>query len=139
MSITYNSKSVSDTESFAEKLAEKYSPPHTFCLSGELGAGKTAFTRGLARGYGYEGRVISPTFTIMNIYEGKTGIYHYDLYRIADEDGLFDAGFEMPSGNAVAVLEWYDSFAYLFEGEDVTFVKITRAGDDERIIEVDDA
>ena len=136
MNTIYNSKSVSDTERFAEELTKKITPPHTYCLSGELGAGKTAFTRGLARGYGYEGRVISPTFTIMNIYEGETDIFHYDLYRIADEDELFDAGFEMPEGNSVAVIEWYDNFAYLFEGGNVTFVKISRAGDEERNIEV---
>ena len=139
MNITYNSKSVSDTESFAEKLAKKYPPPHTFCLSGDLGAGKTAFTRGLAKGYGHKGRVISPTFTIMNIYEGDINIYHYDLYRISDEDELFDAGFEFPEGKSVAVLEWYDNFAYLFEGGNITFVKITRVSDDERDIEVRDS
>ena len=136
MNTVFNSKSVSDTERFAEELATKHTPPHTFCLSGDLGAGKTAFTRGLAKGYGYVGRVISPTFTIMNIYEGDINIFHYDLYRISDEDELFDAGFEMPEGKSVAVLEWYDNFAYLFEGENATFVKITRVGDDERTIEV---
>lgn len=136
MGFTYNSESVSDTENFANELAKKYPPPHTFCLSGDLGAGKTAFTRGLAKGYGYEGRVTSPTFTIMNIYEGKTNIYHYDLYRITDENELYDIGFELPEGNSVAVLEWYDNFAYLFKGKKVTFIKITRTGDNERNIEV---
>ena len=138
MKTIYNSKSVSDTERFAEELAKKYPPPHTFCLSGDLGAGKTAFTRGLAKGYGYEGRVISPTFTIMNIYEGDIDIYHYDLYRISDEDELFDAGFETPCGKSVAVLEWYDNFAYLFKGDNITFVKIMRVSDNERDIEVSD-
>ena len=133
----YTSKSAEETEKIAEALAKQYPPPHTFCLSGELGAGKTAFTRGLAKGYGFDGRVSSPTFTIMNIYEGAIPVYHYDLYRINDEDELFDIGFEPSSEGGITVVEWYDMFKHLFESENVSFVCVSRGEDDcDRIIEI---
>ncbi len=134
----YLSQNTQDTEGFAQSLANKYPPPHTFCLKGELGAGKTALTRGLARGYGYEGRVTSPTFTIMNVYEGKTKIHHFDLYRLTDEDELFDIGFEPSEKGVITVIEWFDSFAHLFDEDRTTLIAITKDDNDEnkRQIEV---
>lgn len=125
--ISYNTK---ETESFAEELAKKFPPPHTFCLKGELGAGKTAFTRGLARGYGYGGRVTSPTFALMNVYEGKTKIHHFDLYRLSDEDELFDIGFESSEQGVITVVEWFDDFIHLFD-EDTALIIITKDDNDE--------
>lgn len=136
----YKTKSTGETEAVAQKLAKAFPPPHTFCLKGDLGAGKTAFTRGLARGYGYDGRVSSPTFTIMNIYEcGGFSINHYDLYRISDEDELKEIGFDAQAKDCITVVEWFDGFVHLFPAENTTVVTISRTEEDEnfRIIEVE--
>lgn len=132
----FRSKSTEDTEKFAASIALKYGVPHTFCLSGELGAGKTAFTRGIARGCGYDGRVSSPTFTIMNIYEGKIPVHHFDLYRLSDEEELFEIGFDPLADGVITVVEWFDGFADLFRGN-ATLVKFTKTeNENERYIEV---
>ena len=123
----YYSESVLETEKIAFEIAKKLTPPKTFCLSGDLGAGKTAFTRGLAKGYGYDARVSSPTFTIMNIYEGEIPIYHFDLYRLGDIEEVYDLGFE-PEAKSVTVAEWYEDFKEFFEGDDTVYVKIERVG-----------
>ena len=135
----YKTHNTDETIELAAKLANEYPVPHTFCLKGDLGAGKTAFTRGLAKGYGYDGRVSSPTFTIMNIYECvNTERHHYDLYRIADEDELYEIGFEAQEDNCITVVEWYDDYVHLFPKEGTTFVNIMRvdSNDDYRQIEV---
>ena len=77
---------------------------------GGLGMGKTAFTRGLARGLGCRGRVTSPTFTIVNEYDGPTPLFHFDMYRLADADALFDIGWEdyLDRGGVCAV-EWSEN------------------------------
>lgn len=132
----FYSENVEETEKIAFDLAKKTAPPCTFCLSGDLGAGKTAFTRGLAKGYGYDARVSSPTFTIMNIYEGNVPIYHFDLYRLGDIDELYDLGFE-PQMASVTVAEWYEGYEEFFEGDNILYVKIERIGfDDKRKIEI---
>lgn len=134
----YESRSVDDTEKIAEGIAKSMPPPRVFCLDGDLGAGKTAFARGLARGYGYEGRVTSPTFTIFNIYEGKTAIHHFDLYRVNSEDELFDLGFDSYLDDGIAIVEWYNKFEHLFDKNAVR-VSIKRgASETERIIEISD-
>lgn len=137
--MTYKTHNADETVALAAKLAKNSPAPHTFCLKGDLGAGKTAFTRGLAQGYGYNGRVSSPTFTIMNIYECEnTEIHHYDLYRIADEEELYEIGFEPQAENCITVVEWYDDYVHLFSKERTTFVNILRSEENEdyRQIEV---
>jgi len=72
-----------------------------------LGAGKTAFTRGLVRGLGYNGRVTSPTFTVVNEYEASIPVFHFDAYRLSGEEELYDIGFEdYLNRNGVCVIEW---------------------------------
>ncbi len=106
------SMSEEETEKIAADLAEKYGSDRTFLLFGDLGAGKTAFTRGLARGYGSTDRVASPTFTLVHEYTGNVKIYHFDLYRLLDSDELYDIGFsDYFSENTVRVIEWPDAFA----------------------------
>ena len=98
--------STDETEAFAESLAKALFPGAVVALWGGLGAGKTAFTRGLARGLGVTGRVTSPTFTLVHEHHGNPGLSHFDLYRL-DEGGLEDMGFEeYLGGSAVCAIEW---------------------------------
>ena len=96
-----------ETEALGETLARRLGPGDVVAYRGDLGAGKTAFTRGLARGLGCTGRVTSPTFTIVNEYEGRLPLFHFDLYRLEGEDALYDIGWEdyLARGGVCAV-EW---------------------------------
>ena len=127
------SHSVEETENFAYELASKISAPKVICLTGDLGAGKTAFTRGFARYFGIEKGVSSPTFIIMHRYEGSEVINHYDLYRLSDFDELLDIGFEEQIESGISIIEWPDNFME-FLPDDKIVVRITRLGDNERII-----
>lgn len=105
----YLSHSEAETEALGRRLAAVLPPGAVVAYQGGLGMGKTAFTRGLARGLGYEGRVTSPTFTIVNEYEGEGGVplFHFDLYRLEGAEDLFDIGWEdyLDRGGVCAV-EW---------------------------------
>ena len=97
-----------ETEAIGRRLAAVLAPGTVLAYRGGLGMGKTAFTRGLAAGLGYQGRVTSPTFTIVNEYEGgRLPLFHFDMYRLADADALFDIGWEdyLDRGGICAV-EW---------------------------------
>lgn len=100
--------SAEETQSFASRLAKELKPGDVLCLRGGLGAGKTAFTQGLARGLGVSEYVTSPTFTIVNVYEsGSMPLYHFDVYRIADSDEMYEIGYdEYIYGEGVSVIEW---------------------------------
>lgn len=102
------SASEQETEAIGAELARRLAPGTVVAFSGDLGAGKTAFVRGMARGLGVPVRVTSPTFTIVNEYEGgRLPLFHFDLYRIGSEDELFDIGWEdfLQRGGICAV-EW---------------------------------
>lgn len=97
-----------ETEALGARLAVKLEPGAVIAFTGDLGAGKTAFTRGLARGLGIPDRVTSPTFTIVNEYEGgRLPLFHFDMYRLEDAGDLFDIGWEdyLDRGGVCAV-EW---------------------------------
>ncbi|MCM3569900.1 tRNA (adenosine(37)-N6)-threonylcarbamoyltransferase complex ATPase subunit type 1 TsaE [Neobacillus mesonae] len=100
--ITHNSE---ETSQFAERLAALLQPGDILALEGDLGAGKTTFTKGLAKGLNIKRTVNSPTFTIIKEYKGRLPLYHMDVYRVADslEDLGFDEYFE---GDGVTVVEW---------------------------------
>ncbi len=131
------SHSPEETEKFAYDLAGKITPPRVICLTGDLGAGKTAFTRGFARYFGIEKGVSSPTFIIMHRYAGSEIINHYDLYRIADFDELLDIGFEEQIESGISIIEWPDNFMEYLP-EDKIVIKITRLSDNERLISMED-
>ena len=102
------SHSPAETEALAARLAQHLSPGDVIAYEGGLGMGKTAFTRGLARGLGYTGHVTSPTFPIVNEYEGsRLPLFHFDMYRLGGADALFDIGWEdyLDRGGVCAV-EW---------------------------------
>ena len=103
----YLSHCEAETEAAGEALAARLKAGDVVAYRGDLGAGKTAFTRGLARGLGCTGRVSSPTFTIVNEHEGRLPLFHFDLYRIGDGEELFDIGWEdyLDRGGVCAV-EW---------------------------------
>ena len=88
------SHSTEETEALGTELARSLRRGDVIAYLGDLGAGKTAFTRGLARGLGCTGRVTSPTFTIVNEYEGPIPLFHFDMYRLGDADELFDIGWD---------------------------------------------
>ena len=131
------SHSLAETEEFAFNLAKRISAPRVICLTGDLGAGKTAFTRGFARYFGIEKGVSSPTFIIMHRYMGSEIINHYDLYRISDFDELCDIGFEEQIESGISIIEWPDNFME-FLPEDKIVITITRLGENERLIVTED-
>lgn len=103
----YLSHNTEETEALGEQLAGRLHAGDVIAYLGDLGAGKTAFTRGLARGLGCTGRVTSPTFTIVNEYEGRLPLFHFDMYRLGDADELFDIGWdEYLSRGGVCAVEW---------------------------------
>ena len=104
----YVSHSEAETEDLGRRLAAVLAPGAVVAFRGGLGMGKTAFTRGLAPGLGYEGRVTSPTFTIVNEYEGgRLPLFHFDMYRLEDAGDLFDIGWEdYLDRGGVCALEW---------------------------------
>ena len=111
------SHSTQETEAIGEELAQKLRGGDVLAFTGSLGMGKTAFTRGLARGLGCRGRVTSPTFTIVNEYEGRTPLFHFDMYRLGSSDELFDIGWEdyLDRGGVCAV-EWSENVTEAMEG-----------------------
>ena len=114
----YLSRNEAETEALGARLAAVLSPGAVLAYRGGLGMGKTAFTRGLAKGLGYPGRVTSPTFTIVNEYEGgRLPLFHFDMYRLEDADALFDIGWEdyLDRGGVCAV-EWSENVADALEG-----------------------
>ena len=107
----YTSSSPEATREFARKLASFLIVGDVVLLQGDLGAGKTEFVKGLAEGLKVTERVTSPTFTLMNLYQGTMPVYHFDLYRLDDSEELINIGFEeFIGGDGVAVIEWPDLF-----------------------------
>ena len=105
--LSVETNSPEETEKFANSLASILEPGDVICLDGDLGAGKTAFTRGVARSLGIREHITSPTFTIVNEYEGKMPLYHFDVYRIEDSSEMLEIGFdEYIDGNGICVIEW---------------------------------
>ena len=122
----------------AARLAKTLAPGTLVLFSGGLGAGKTAFCEGLARGLGCTDEVSSPTFSIVNVYRGKQPLAHFDLYRIHTREDLMTAGFYdyLDEGMVVAA-EWSENFTQLFEDEDAVRVHMEYLGDNERRITVE--
>lgn len=103
----YISKSVEDTYALARKIAERLKGGEVILLNGNLGAGKTTFTKGLAKALGIDEVVTSPTFTFMKEYKGRLSLYHFDMYRAEDEDELYELGLsDYLYADGVCVIEW---------------------------------
>lgn len=134
----FHSHSEAETEAVGARLGAVLAPGAVVAYEGGLGMGKTAFTRGLAAGLGYEGRVTSPTFTIVNEYEGgRLPLFHFDMYRLNSADDLFDIGWEdYLSRNGVCAVEWSENVTDALP-EDTVWVRIARAGDTGRVITIE--
>lgn len=133
MRTSFLSRSEAETVNIADRLASRLAPGSVVLLCGELGAGKTAFVRGLVRGVeGDPDQVTSPTFTLVQEYRGRVTLYHVDLYRLqgreADDLGLE----EMMAGHAIVAIEWADMLPRPIEGAVQVSIK-DKGGDDREI------
>lgn len=130
-------KSVFETEAFAESFAKKLKTPVVVAFFGGLGMGKTAFTRGLARGLGLDCEVTSPTFALVHEYPGKTTLYHFDMYRVESWDDLYSTGFfDYYREGAVIACEWSENIENALP-ENTIKISIERGKDDnERIFKI---
>lgn len=127
----YTTRSREETAALGARLAQRLSPGAVVAFTGDLGAGKTAFVSGMAQGLGIPERVTSPTFTIVNEYEGgRLPLFHFDMYRLGSADELFDIGWEdyLARGGICAV-EWSENVTEAMEPGTIT-VSIRR-GEDE--------
>lgn len=130
-----HSRSPEETLEIARDLAAGFKGDETVFLIGELGAGKTVFTKGLASGLGLKNihQVCSPTFTLMNVYQARVPIYHFDLYRLPGSDDVLNLGFEDYLGEGVVVVEWAEKIEFPIEA---VRVFLTVEPDDRRRIEI---
>ena len=123
-----------ETEKVGQALAQVLTPGTVIAYEGDLGAGKTAFTRGLAKGLGAAEQVTSPTYTIVNEYlSGRLPLFHFDMYRLASAEDLWDIGWEdyLDRGGVCAV-EWSENVADALEG--AISVTIEKTGEESRRI-----
>jgi tRNA threonylcarbamoyladenosine biosynthesis protein TsaE len=105
--INKETHSFEETVEFGRKLGSMLKPGDIICLSGDLGTGKTALTYGIAKALEIDSYITSPTFTLVNEYQGKYPLFHFDVYRIADPDEMFDIGFEeYLNREGITVIEW---------------------------------
>ncbi len=104
--MVYKSFSPEETEKIAKTFAEDLKTGDVICLNGELGVGKTAFTKGLCDALGVTDYVTSPTYTIINRYSADIPIFHIDAYRIEDSDEMYEIGFEDCLAEGICIIEW---------------------------------
>ncbi len=132
------SRTPEETLNLAEELALSFTGElYVVALEGDLGAGKTLFAKGLARGLGVEDwyYLNSPTFTLINEYRGRLPLFHFDLYRLGDENELFDLGFsDYLSGSGVLAIEWPEKILPLLPKENLWRVHLELVGEGERRI-----
>lgn len=136
-SITTNSAEA--TEQLGERIAAQLKGGEVIALYGGMGMGKTAFTRGLARGLGIPDGVSSPTFALVHEYHGRLTVYHFDMFRVSGWDDLYSTGFfdYLDDGSAVLVIEWSENIEGAIP-ESAIRVAIERGGSDtERIFEIE--
>ncbi len=132
-------KSAAETRALGEKLAGRLQPGDVLLLEGDLGAGKSELTRGIARGLGVAETVTSPSFTILNVYEsGRCPLYHFDWYRLESSEELYELGMdEYLGGDGIAVVEWPGRCPDAVP-EGAVRIRMTAAGENERLIESDE-
>lgn len=134
----YKTESPEETEALGEQISEELSEGDCVGLIGELGSGKTHFVRGLAKGLGSKGFIKSPSFTIINIYDGgRAPLFHIDLYRISNIEEIYEAGLEeYIYGKGISVIEWADKLPSLLR-ECTMIVRFSYSGETGRTIHVE--
>ena len=133
----FTTNSPMETERIGEALGKILPAGTVLAYEGDLGAGKTAFTRGLARGLGYTEPVTSPTYTIVNEYlSGRLPLFHFDMYRLRSADDLWDIGWEdYLDRNGICAVEWSENVADAMEN--AISVRIEKTGDESRRITIE--
>ena len=129
--MVYITNSETETEALGAAFARKLPAGSVVALYGELGSGKTAFVRGMARGMGIDAAVSSPTFTIVNEYVGARSLFHFDMYRLSSAEELFDIGWEdYLARDGVCAVEWSENVRDAFVGDEyaVSFRKTAENG-----------
>ena len=135
--MTFFSNGEGETQDIGRALGSRLAPGSIVALYGDLGAGKTAFVRGLAQGLGSSARVTSPTFTIVNEYDGPVPLFHFDLYRLGGPDELFEIGWDdyLERGGIVAV-EWSENAGRALPVSAIR-VSIVKTGENSRKIDIE--
>ena len=135
--MVYITNSEAETEALGAEIAQTLPDGAVLAFYGELGSGKTAFVRGMARGMGIKALVNSPTFTIVNEYTGPRSLFHFDMYRLGSADELYDIGWEdYLSRGGVCAVEWSENVEEAFEGDEY-IVRFEKLGDNARRITVE--
>ena len=136
--MTYVTNSPAETEALGQRLAETLQPGDVIAYTGDLGAGKTAFTRGLARGLGITERITSPTFTIVNEYlGGRLPLFHFDMYRLGSSEELYEIGWEdYLNRGGICAVEWSETVAEALESPIYVKIETVPHQPDTRIISI---
>lgn len=135
----FESFSAEETYALGKKLGEEAKPGAVYCLSGDLGVGKTVFTKGFAVGLGVTDTVNSPTFTIVQVYNGRMPFYHFDVYRIEEPEEMEEIGYEdYFYGDGACMIEWAELIGELIPANavKVRISKDLQKGTDYRLITV---
>lgn len=133
----YISHSVEETEQLAMNLAEKLNGNEVIAFFGGLGMGKTAFTRGICKGLEFNDGVQSPTFSLVNQYDAKYTVYHFDMYRINTYDDLYSTGFFDYLDTGVLIIEWSENIENALP-DDYIRIKISQGeSENQRIIDIE--
>ncbi len=124
-----------ETREFGIKLGSLLKPGDVVCLNGQLGAGKTTITKSIGIGLGVEDYITSPTFSLINEYDGRCPVYHFDVYRLENTEELYDLGFdEYFYGKGVSIIEWANKIeSFLPEEKIVVDIENTNNIDERRI------
>ncbi|MBQ0017389.1 MAG: tRNA (adenosine(37)-N6)-threonylcarbamoyltransferase complex ATPase subunit type 1 TsaE [Clostridiales bacterium] len=133
----YITRNEEETFSLASEFEKTLKGGEVVVLNGELGAGKTTFTKGLCKALNITENITSPTFTLMNVYKsGRLPLYHFDMYRIEDESEANELGLqEFFNSNAVCMIEWAENIKNMLPKKVIT-INITKLGDNEREFEI---
>ncbi len=131
----YFSNGPQDTEKIAEKFSKELSGGEVIAFIGNLGMGKTCFTRGLAKGLQFKGEVTSPTFALVNEYRGgRLPIFHFDMYRVESWEDLYSTGyFDYLDEGGVTVIEWSENISSALDS-DTIYINIVSTGENSRKI-----
>lgn len=134
---TIYSNSPDETMHAGFEFAKNLKAGDIVALDGDLGQGKTVFAKGICSYFHIRDYVVSPSYTLLNIYRGDLTVYHFDIYRLETEDDLFNIGyFEYSAGSGLTIVEWAENLPGIFDSDNIYHVKITCEEDNTRKITV---